>query len=96
MTNSTCSAMLRLGSSEDWQTALEVLTGSRDVSAEPLLEYFRPIHEWLQTENAGSGVGWEESECDFYDQWLNTASQRLSLSSAQLLMIVIYTVFFYF
>ena len=46
--------MLRLGSSEDWQTALEVLTGSRDVSAEPLLEYFRPIHEWLQTENAGS------------------------------------------
>ncbi|KAJ8984249.1 hypothetical protein NQ317_007481 [Molorchus minor] len=42
---------LKLGSSKHWSETLEVLTGSKTVSAEPLLEYFEPLYHFLKTEN---------------------------------------------
>ncbi len=51
-------AMLELGSSKPWPEALEVLTGSRQMSAEPLLEYFEPLRQWLATQNEGRTCGW--------------------------------------
>ena len=81
-------AMLRLGASEPWQDALEVLTGTRSFDAQPLMEYFRPIHEWLREENEKSGdVGWDESACDVYDQWLN-GGENLKTSSHLLLLLI--------
>ena len=52
--------MLRLGKGRSWQDALEVVTGSRQLSARPLLRYFRPLYNWLVTENRRRGhtVGW--------------------------------------
>ena len=35
--------MLSLGSSVHWHDALEMLTGSRDISVEPLLDYYGPL-----------------------------------------------------
>ena len=58
------SNMLKLGSSKPWQDALEALSGTRQMSADALLEYFQPLMDWLKEENQKNGVtiGWEE-EC---------------------------------
>ncbi|XP_055587303.1 angiotensin-converting enzyme-like [Uranotaenia lowii] len=42
---------LALGYSEDWPVALEKLTGTREISAKPLLEYFAPLNDFLKEEN---------------------------------------------
>ncbi|MFZ9887916.1 MAG: M2 family metallopeptidase [Myxococcota bacterium] len=50
--------VLRLGSSRPWPEALEAMTGSREMSAEPLVEYFSPLRAWLREQNAGEKCGW--------------------------------------
>jgi len=54
--------MLAVGSSMPWPDALELIAGTREMSVEPLLEYFRPLREWLERENEGHPKGWSE-EC---------------------------------
>merc|ERR1712226_215972 len=54
--------MMKLGSSMPWQDALEAMTGSREMSAEPLVEYFQPLLRWLEDQNEGEPIGWD-SEC---------------------------------
>ncbi|MGB6605172.1 MAG: M2 family metallopeptidase, partial [Steroidobacteraceae bacterium] len=51
-------AMLSLGASEPWQDALEKLTGSRDIDAGAILEYFQPLMQWLDEQNKGQQCGW--------------------------------------
>jgi hypothetical protein len=53
--------MLALGSSLPWTEALKELTGTEKMSTRPILEFFEPLHEWLQEVNAKNGevVGWE-------------------------------------
>ena len=50
-----------MGSSKPWPDAMETLTGQREMSAQPLLNYFRPLQEWLEKENARNGemIGWK-------------------------------------
>ncbi|GLH07211.1 Angiotensin-converting enzyme [Gryllus bimaculatus] len=43
---------MMMGSSTDWRDVLEVITGQREYSVDAILEYFRPLHEFLVTENA--------------------------------------------
>jgi len=47
------------GSSQPWPKVLEDLTGSRKMSADALLKYFQPLHDWLKLANANDCVGWE-------------------------------------
>lgn len=51
---------MSMGSSKPWPDAMETLTGQREMSVLPLLNYFRPLHEWLEKENARNGdtIGW--------------------------------------
>jgi len=51
-------AMLALGASRPWQDALEILTGTRQMDAEPIKEYFRPLMTWLEEKNEGKLCGW--------------------------------------
>ena len=51
-------AMLAMGASRPWPDALQKLTGGREMSAEPLIEYFTPLLEWLKTQNQGHSCGW--------------------------------------
>lgn len=53
--------MLELGASLPWQDAMKVLTGTRQISASALLEYFRPLRDWLEKDNAlhNENPGWE-------------------------------------
>lgn len=56
--------MLSLGSSKPWPDAMEVLTGEREMSADAILEYFKPLYDWLVEENKflGAHVGWTASD----------------------------------
>ena len=50
--------MLEMGSSRPWPDALEALTGSREMDATAILDYFAPLTEWLEQQNEGRRCGW--------------------------------------
>ncbi|KAF2364526.1 Peptidase M2 peptidyl-dipeptidase A [Trinorchestia longiramus] len=54
-------AMLSLGGSVPWPDALESLTGTRELDATVLGEYFKPLEDWLTQDNQAHGqhIGWE-------------------------------------
>uniref|UniRef100_A0A8C5Z8C3 Angiotensin-converting enzyme n=1 Tax=Marmota marmota marmota TaxID=9994 RepID=A0A8C5Z8C3_MARMA len=55
-------SLLQAGSSRPWQTVLEDLVGSAALDAQPLLNYFQPVIQWLQEQNQRMGevLGWPE------------------------------------
>ena len=52
-------AMLSLGQSQEWQVALEALTGTRTLSGKSMLNYYKPLKDWLDIKNADRVCGWE-------------------------------------
>jgi peptidyl-dipeptidase A len=50
--------MLAAGQSQPWQDTLEKLTGTRQMDASAITEYFAPLLEWLKEQNAGRQCGW--------------------------------------
>jgi peptidyl-dipeptidase A len=50
--------MLALGASQPWQDALEKLTGTRQMDASAIIEYFQPLMAWLEEQNRGHSCGW--------------------------------------
>jgi peptidyl-dipeptidase A len=52
-------AMLSLGQSKEWQVALDALTGTRTLSGKSMLNYYKPLKDWLDTRNANRVCGWE-------------------------------------
>ena len=51
-------AMLALGASKPWPEALEAITGTREMDAQPMIEYFDPLLKWLAEQNKGRTCGW--------------------------------------
>lgn len=51
-------AMLEKGASQPWQDTLAELTGSPEMSGEPMIEYFEPLMKYLEKENTGKSCGW--------------------------------------
>lgn len=51
-------AMLAMGASRPWPDALEVFTGSREMSGKALATYFKPLKSWLDRQNKGKSCGW--------------------------------------
>jgi peptidyl-dipeptidase A len=51
-------AMLEMGKSRPWPDALEAMTGSRQIDATAILDYFAPLKQWLDEQNKGHKVGW--------------------------------------
>lgn len=60
--------MLQLGSSKAWPDAMEILTGQRNMDASGVLDYFRPLQQWLEAENKRTGefIGWEKTKRGIY------------------------------
>jgi peptidyl-dipeptidase A len=50
--------MLALGQSQPWQDTLEKLTGTRQMDAAAITEYFAPLLAWLEKQNEGQQCGW--------------------------------------
>jgi len=49
---------LKLGQSEPWQDTMEKLTGTRQMDAAAILEYFQPLQAWLAEQSKGQTCGW--------------------------------------
>lgn len=67
--------MLKLGSSQPWQHAMEKLTGQRKMDVGPLIEYFSPLLEWLKIQNQNESGGWIE-ECPSFLTKVNTETAK--------------------
>lgn len=72
------------GSSVPWQQTLQEAIGEDRLDASALREYFRPLEDWLRTENLRTGdvVGWSYGEKaiflnDFYYPPVYSSSFRL-------------------
>lgn len=50
--------MLAMGRSQPWPDALEAMTGSREMDATAIVDYFRPLMAWLEEQNRGRTCGW--------------------------------------
>jgi peptidyl-dipeptidase A len=50
--------MLALGQSQPWQDTLEKLTGTRQMDASAILDYFAPLQQWLADKNKDQTCGW--------------------------------------
>ncbi|MEY2855104.1 MAG: hypothetical protein RL030_2236 [Pseudomonadota bacterium] len=52
-------AMLQSGASQPWPDTLEKLTGTREMDAGAIVEYFAPLMAWLEEQNKGQTCGWD-------------------------------------
>jgi len=51
-------ALLEAGQSAPWQETLEKLTGTREMDATAIIDYFAPLMAYLQEQNEGRSCGW--------------------------------------
>ncbi|CAL1265728.1 unnamed protein product [Larinioides sclopetarius] len=58
------SDMLSLGSSVHWREAMKLVTqGKTDkMDATPMMDYFRPLMEWLKEQNKDEIIGWKSDD----------------------------------
>ena len=49
--------VLSVGASQPWQDVLETLTGSREMSAQAMVDYYAPLLAYLNEQNAGRTCG---------------------------------------
>jgi peptidyl-dipeptidase A len=49
---------LEMGASRPWPDAMEALTGQRQMDATAIVDYFRPLVDWLEVQNRGKQCGW--------------------------------------
>ncbi len=52
-------AMLEMGQSQPWPDELQTFTGERDFDASAIIDYFKPLDDWLTEQNAGQSCGWD-------------------------------------
>jgi len=52
-------AMLGKGGSQPWPQTLKELTGSEQMDASAIIDYFAPLYGWLEKQNAGKDCGWQ-------------------------------------
>ena len=51
-------AMLEAGASQPWQDTLELMTGTREMDATAIIDYFAPLMGYLKEQNEGRSCGW--------------------------------------
>jgi peptidyl-dipeptidase A len=50
--------MMAMGLSRPWPEALEAMTGSKQMDATAIVDYFKPLQAWLDQQVKGKPVGW--------------------------------------
>lgn len=49
--------LLKQGSSKPWPDVMKELTGQSKMDVSAILEYFKPLHNWLKEQNKGEKKG---------------------------------------
>ncbi|XP_043859220.1 angiotensin-converting enzyme-like protein Ace3 [Dromiciops gliroides] len=73
--------VMKLGFSKPWPEAMKMITGQYNMSAKPLMKYFKPLLDWLVAENVGHNeiLGWSESDC-----FISNGKRKMSFLSLNL------------
>ena len=50
--------MMEMGQSRPWPEALAALSGERKMDASAIIDYYKPLSDWLQKANTGRKCGW--------------------------------------
>jgi len=84
-------SMLKLGSSKPWKDAMEVMTGQRDMSTAAFREYFKPLEDWLISENKKNNVqvGWKNPPIEKMCNKNVSGASSLTTSSISIVMVLI-------
>ncbi|MGI8957323.1 MAG: M2 family metallopeptidase [Chthoniobacterales bacterium] len=53
--------ILKKGGTEDWRKVLKDATGE-DISTRAMVDYFQPLMAWLEKQNKGRKIGWDEDK----------------------------------
>ncbi|ELT90797.1 hypothetical protein CAPTEDRAFT_185362 [Capitella teleta] len=77
-------SLMELGASKPWSEALQMIAGTRKMNAQPVLEYFKPLSDWLDAQNFPR-VTWDE-ECP--DGSFTSGAERTYLYHLPLLVCV--------
>ena len=51
-------ATMAMGQSVPWQDSFEKITGTRELSGTSVMNYYRPLKEWLDKQNENRACGW--------------------------------------
>lgn len=53
---------MKLGYSKPWPEAMQLITGQPNMSASAIMNYFKPLLDWLLTENGrhAEHLGWPQ------------------------------------
>ena len=51
-------AMMQQGASQPWQDTLQMLTGTREMDATAIIDYFEPLMGYLKEQNESRNCGW--------------------------------------
>lgn len=49
--------LLKVGSSKPWPEVMKELTGQSKMDATAILDYFKPLQQWLEEQNQGEEKG---------------------------------------
>ncbi|XP_037666445.1 angiotensin-converting enzyme-like protein Ace3 [Choloepus didactylus] len=88
---------LKLGSSKPWPEVLKNLTGQSEMSTKAFVSYFKPLTNWLVTENVrrGETLGWPDFSCSFEEKEKNRVAflgqevERNQANTGQWLLLVL-------
>jgi peptidyl-dipeptidase A len=47
-----------MGRSKPWPEELKAMTGTDKADASAIVEYFKPLMDWLKEQNKGEAEGW--------------------------------------
>ncbi|XP_054162336.1 angiotensin-converting enzyme-like [Oppia nitens] len=59
--------VLTLGSSVKWPKQLQMLTGNQRIDIKPMLDYFKPLQQFLDKQLAGHHIGWNFNVNDYFE-----------------------------
>ena len=52
---------MALGNSVPWQNAFEEITGTQELSGQSIINYYKPLKDWLDIQNENRSCGWSKS-----------------------------------
>jgi len=77
--------VLKLGSSKPWPEQLELITGSKNMSAKPLVEYFQPLIKYIDEAIHNETIGWTVDVEKYMEFSVNTNYESMDRLESRLI-----------
>ena len=89
------SDMLKLGRSKPWPEQLKQFTGSEKLAADPILDYFAPLRDWLKEQQAEHKypIGWEVSDVPTKVRTGQSGSSAHSDKGVHIMLLLLFSMF---